>query len=350
MPALTIGQRFSSSCKSFREMAKKIISFILLFWGVFFAQNAVFAATDTGGFVTVNLDSSFLYPAVGDVVTITAEVNIEDTMCVINFGDGLEKILECRADDCHRDPNCVWTDTPDPNDPHDAGSCSYSFDHIYASSGKKLITFECIFSAMDQAGTGIIIEVGGTPEPCKPDGCNNHCPSNCDVSQDPDCGCLGGNSCCPDAICDFTTDSDCPPAPTCQTNGQCDQNCPPHCTLAEDPDCGCLGGNNCCPTGLGCNISNDSDCPPVPDQYDNPLSRDDIIGLLQQTIETIFGLLMGLAVLLIIIGGYVMGTSGGIPSRFDKGKKIVIWALIGFAVSGASRGIIALVEMIIGKQ
>ncbi|MBU4078277.1 pilin, partial [Patescibacteria group bacterium] len=165
-------------------------------------------------------------------------------------------------------------------------------------------------------------------------------------SQDYDCACVGGNGCCAPG-CDFTTDSDCPPPRPCSPI-QCDQICQPNCNVSQDSDCGCLGGNGCC--APGCTIANDSDCPPVPTQYDNPLTWSDVPELLQQTIETIFGMLMALAVLIIIIGGYVMVTSGGIPLRFDKGKKIVIWALIGFAVSAVSRGIIALVEMIIGKQ
>ena len=309
-------------------MAKKITSFILLFWGVFFAQNAVFAATATvpGPPFDITLISSKDDVDINETVNIRAIVHFSVTTCNLAFGDGrVENNISCGL------PGC-------------------SYNHSYAEAGDKIVGFVCTWYDTSQY-VSVTIHVAGVPEPCIPNGCGGYpaCPPNCTLAEDPDCGCLGGNDCCAPG-CDFTTDSDCPPAPTCQTNGLCDQNCPPHCTLAEDPDCGCWGGNDCCPTGLGCNISNDSDCPLLPDQYDNPLSRDDIIGLLQQTIETIFGLLMGLAILLIIIGGYVMGTSGGIPSRFDKGKKIVIWALIGFAVSGASRGIIALVEMIIGKQ
>ncbi|MBU3964448.1 pilin [Patescibacteria group bacterium] len=328
-------------------MKKKIIFFTLIFLGVFIVCQSVFSATSTGGFVTVNLNSSYSYPAVGAAITITAGVNINTTQCVINFDDGIEISLDCwEASDCLSNPNCTWSDSTDPTDPRGSGSCSYSFSHSYGTSGEKFITFYCINSASYEAGVDILIEVGGTPRPCEPDGCNNYCPQNCDVSQDYDCACVGGNGCCAPG-CDFTTDSDCPPPRPCSPI-QCDQICQPNCNVSQDSDCGCLGGNGCC--APGCTIANDSDCPPVPTQYDNPLTWSDVPELLQQTIETIFGMLMALAVLIIIIGGYVMVTSGGIPLRFDKGKKIVIWALIGFAVSAVSRGIIALVEMIIGKQ
>ena len=43
---------------------------------------------------------------------------------------------------------------------------------------------------------------------CTPDGCNTNCPNDCSVSEDPDCGCLGGNSCC-GIGCNNLTDSDC---------------------------------------------------------------------------------------------------------------------------------------------
>lgn len=41
----------------------------------------------------------------------------------------------------------------------------------------------------------------------------------------------------------------------------CNANCPAGCTVAEDPDCGCQDGNGCC--GIGCDSTNDNDCPAV---------------------------------------------------------------------------------------
>ncbi|MBN2203192.1 MAG: hypothetical protein JW700_03330 [Candidatus Aenigmarchaeota archaeon] len=46
--------------------------------------------------------------------------------------------------------------------------------------------------------------------------------------------------------------------PDCITNGLCDGKCPSDCTISEDPDCGCYNNNECC--GLDCNYANDNDC------------------------------------------------------------------------------------------
>ena len=47
---------------------------------------------------------------------------------------------------------------------------------------------------------------------------------------------------------------------TCTPDG-CNGNCPPGCTVNEDPDCGCLDNDGCC--GIGCDFTNDNDCPTV---------------------------------------------------------------------------------------
>lgn len=148
-----------------------------------------------------------------------------------------------------------------------------------------------------------------------------------------------------------TTQIQVTPGSPCVTDGICNADCPNNCTINEDPDCGCLGGNSCC--GLGCDNASDSDCPIVPtpttDDYQNPLVANDIVEFIQQILVFIFTALMPLCILIIIVGAYVMLTSGGIPTKFDLGKKIVIWALIGFAIAVISRGIIHLVWLIIGR-
>lgn len=60
-----------------------------------------------------------------------------------------------------------------------------------------------------------------------------------------ECGCPGSELCGPNET--FCCDNAC--------NASCD---PPGCTVAEDPDCGCLSGDSCC--GLGCNYANDNEC------------------------------------------------------------------------------------------
>ena len=89
---------------------------------------------------------------------------------------------------------------------------------------------------------------------------------------------------------------------------------------------------------------------PVANGYDNPLLAENIVQFTWQAITFLFTASLYFAVLMIIIGSYVMVTSGGIPSKIDKGKKIVIWTLVAVAIIIASRGIIELVWLLLGKQ
>ena len=82
--------------------------------------------------------------------------------------------------------------------------------------------------------------------------------------------------------------------------------------------------------------------------YDNPLLAENIPQFVWQAIVFLFTASLYIAPLMIIIGAYVMVSSGGIPSRIDKGKKIIIWTLIAFAIILISRGLIQLVWMLLG--
>lgn len=340
-----MGSNFREAVNFFSEMKKKIIFLSLILLGVFFVQNIIYAASASNGLYSISLISSNNNPIVGQAIDLTAQV-IEGggAWCTLTFGDSTATgILQCQQTECHADPNCTWSIPTLPGDP---GSCSYFFSHTYNTSGPKTALFHCEIPTWPLDVT-LGLDVSNAPPVCAPDGCNGICPANCDVNQDPDCGCLGGNACCP-LGCDNGSDSDCPPSPACN-DFVCNQICGDNCDVSQDPDCGCLGGNGCCPHG--CANASDSDCPLVSvDSYDNPIVANNIVEFIQQAVILLFTITFPLVILLIIIGGYVMVTSGGIPSRFDKGKKIVIWALVGFAIAAASRGIIALVEMIIGRQ
>ena len=53
-------------------------------------------------------------------------------------------------------------------------------------------------------------------------------------------------------------------------------------------------------------------------------------------------------VLLIMIGGFTIMTAAGNPEKITKGRKIIIYAIIGFAIMAISRGILALIYLILG--
>ena len=88
----------------------------------------------------------------------------------------------------------------------------------------------------------------------------------------------------------------------------------------------------------------------ITDSYDNPLLAENIVQFAWQAIVFLFTASLYFAVLMILVGSYIMVTSGGIPSRIEKGKKIVIWTLIAVAIILISRVIIELVWMLLGKK
>jgi len=132
----------------------------------------------------------------------------------------------------------------------------------------------------------------------------------------------------------------------CSADG-CNGNCPAGCTVAEDPDCGCLDGDGCC--GIGCDNASDSDCAAGVSRYRNPLIWDEIIAFIWGTIMYLFGHSIVLAVLMILIGAYVIATSGGNITRVQLGKRIIIWTIIGYAVMLLARGIIMFIINTMGS-
>ena len=81
----------------------------------------------------------------------------------------------------------------------------------------------------------------------------------------------------------------------------------------------------------------------------NPLTPGNISyeEMLARVLSWIFGFALAIAVLMLIIGGYMMVVSGGDPQRFSTGRKVIVYALSGLAIVAVSRGIIALVEQIL---
>jgi len=84
---------------------------------------------------------------------------------------------------------------------------------------------------------------------------------------------------CGDGNCDSgetTTNcpADCgaPPSVCTPSSPLCNGVCPAGCTVAQDPDCGCLSGNSCC--GIGCNNASDSECPATAECTEDECTED----------------------------------------------------------------------------
>lgn len=70
--------------------------------------------------------------------------------------------------------------------------------------------------------------------------------------------------------------------------------------------------------------------------------------IIQSIIRVIYWIIGSLLVLLIIMGGYYILTSAGNPEKITKGRKIIIYAALGFAIMAISKGALQLVYLIIG--
>ncbi|MCD5382719.1 hypothetical protein LR002_01200 [Candidatus Gracilibacteria bacterium] len=62
-------------------------------------------------------------------------------------------------------------------------------------------------------------------------------------------------------------------------------------------------------------------------------------------VKMITGLIGGFAVLGVVLGGFMILTSGGSDNGMNKGKKIIIYSLVGIAMSLVSYALIQLVQI-----
>ncbi len=82
----------------------------------------------------------------------------------------------------------------------------------------------------------------------------------------------------------------------------------------------------------------------------NPLDIDTVVELINRILDFIWKLAIVFAPVMLLVGGFYIMTAGGNPTNFEKGKKIMIYTIIGFAIVLLSRGIVALVKDIIGVE
>jgi len=62
----------------------------------------------------------------------------------------------------------------------------------------------------------------------------------------------------------------------------------------------------------------------------------------------IFLIFMGVAVIMVIIGGFFMVTAAGNPAQFGQGRQLIIYALIGVIVALSAKFVPGIAKFIIG--
>jgi len=86
------------------------------------------------------------------------------------------------------------------------------------------------------------------------------------------------------------------------------------------------------------------------DGFQNPLEYETFGELVEAIISFIFTIAVVVAPLMIIIGAFYLITAGGEPKKIGTGKNIIIYTLIGLAIIMLARGLLAMIESIIGVK
>jgi len=79
----------------------------------------------------------------------------------------------------------------------------------------------------------------------------------------------------------------------------------------------------------------------------NPLMADTVIDVVRDITNRVFIYLSALAVLFVVIGGVTIMTAAGMPTQVTRGRKIVMFTIIGYALIILARGIATLIFRIL---
>lgn len=74
----------------------------------------------------------------------------------------------------------------------------------------------------------------------------------------------------------------------------------------------------------------------------------DVMQVLDRIVDWLFTILLIIAVIWLILAAYYFVTAQGDPDRISKARNMVLYALIGVLVAFAARGLVLLVEKIVG--
>ncbi len=91
-------------------------------------------------------------------------------------------------------------------------------------------------------------------------------------------------------------------------------------------------------------------CPPGSVCIENPLTATTFEEIIDNVIDFIFKIAVVLAPLMVIIGGFLFVTAGGSIQQIDQAKKLLLWTAIGFLVVLLSKGILGIINKILGVR
>jgi len=85
-------------------------------------------------------------------------------------------------------------------------------------------------------------------------------------------------------------------------------------------------------------------------QIQNPLIATSFEAIIDNIIDFIFKIAAVLAPLMVVIGGFLFVTAGGNSQQITQAKNLLIWTAVGFSVVLLSKGILAIINQILGVR
>jgi hypothetical protein len=75
---------------------------------------------------------------------------------------------------------------------------------------------------------------------------------------------------------------------------------------------------------------------------------DDVIGLIEKASLWLLRIIIAVSVIMILVGAFYYTTSGGSEDKVEKGKKYIIYAVVGIAVALLAQAIVSLTQQFVG--
>jgi len=82
----------------------------------------------------------------------------------------------------------------------------------------------------------------------------------------------------------------------------------------------------------------------------NPITAGSFEEIIDNVIDFVFKIAIVLAPLMVVIGGFLLLTAGGNISQVGRAKSLLLWTAIGFLVVLLSKGILAIINQILGVR
>ncbi len=80
----------------------------------------------------------------------------------------------------------------------------------------------------------------------------------------------------------------------------------------------------------------------------NPLRAESIAEVIERVIDGLMWVATPLATIMILVAAFQYMTSGGNPENINRAKRTLLWTVIGYGIILVSRGIIEIVQQLLG--